>query len=160
MIVIGICAMIMAIGIPLAFQVLKKDPMRQAVSDTMEAFSHARAAAILDGVMSEIQFRPRDYSFSVVPGQAAPETGNLDLAPAPRPSGATRFSAQWSDQLTLEMLDVNFQEKKDDEVARVRFFPNGTCDECTIVLQWPDEQQYRKISLDIITGLADVEVIR
>ena len=29
------------------------------------------------------------------------------------------------------MLDINLTEYKDADVARVRFYPNGTCDELT-----------------------------
>jgi len=67
--------------------------------------------------------------------------------------------AAWSDRITLEMLDVNFIEYKDWEEARVRFYPNGTSDEMTIVLR-SDQSEYRKISLECTTGLATVEVIR
>ncbi len=40
--------------------------------------------------------------------------------------------------------------------ARVRFFPNGTSDEMTLIMHSGD--QYRKITLEVTTGLASVEV--
>ena len=61
--------------------------------------------------------------------------------------------------IALEMLDVNFIEYKDQEEARVRFYPNGTSDELTVVLR-SNQNEYRKISLECTTGLATVEVIR
>ena len=165
MIVMGIAAMIMAIGLPSFVTVLKKDPMRQAVTDVLEACSRARAQAILNGVTAELHFRPGEFSFQTSlaatpsePGQGV--EGGQTGPDAPRPVNAPGFSGHLSDQLTLEMLDVNFKEYKDEEEARVRFFPNGTCDEFTIVISWPAGSQYRKITLDIITGLADVESIR
>jgi hypothetical protein len=39
----------------------------------------------------------------------------------------------------------------------VRFFPNGTCDEMTLVLR-SDKNEWRTISLEVTTGLASVEV--
>ncbi len=169
MVVVGIMILIMSIGIPSMFHSLRKDPMRQAVSDIMDACTQARAHAILRGVPAEIQFRPQNGSFNVAmssqppvnQGFPGPISVPLDARPAssstaPGPS----FSAQLSNQLVVEMLDVNFQELKDEQEARVRFFPNGTCDEFTIVLRWPEKGLYRKITLDIISSLADMEVIR
>jgi hypothetical protein len=54
------------------------------------------------------------------------------------------------------MLDVNLNEYKDAEEAEVRFYPNGTCDEMTLILV-SDKNEWRKISLEITTGLASVE---
>jgi hypothetical protein len=53
------------------------------------------------------------------------------------------------------MLDVNLHECKDDEVARVRFFPEGTCDEMLIILRSENNDQ-RGITLEITTGLVTV----
>jgi prepilin-type N-terminal cleavage/methylation domain-containing protein len=159
MIVIGIAAMIMCMGVPLAFSMLKKDPMRQAVSDLFEACAEARAHAIISGYPTELIFAPRENSFHIGMASLDADSGLVadgGRGHAPPPN----FSRQYSDELVLEMLSVNFQELKDEDSARVRFFPNGTSDEFTIVLQWPRAQAFRKISLDIITGLADVEVIR
>jgi hypothetical protein len=168
MVVIGIMMMIMAIGIPSIVSVLSKDPIRQGVSDVLEACSHARAQAIISGVPAEVRFRPKDYSISVeLAAPAAPETApeaagmKENAEPTPSLTGpAAPFSAHLSEELVIEMLDVNFSEYKDADEVRARFFPNGTCDELTIVLQWPKQQAYRKITLDIISGLADVEVMR
>jgi len=44
------------------------------------------------------------------------------------------------------------------EATHVHFYPNGTSDEFTIVLQ--AQGGVRKISLECVTGLATVEVIR
>ncbi len=53
------------------------------------------------------------------------------------------------------MLDVNLSEYKDQETARVRFYPNGTCDEMTLILR-SDKGEQRGIVLEITTGLATV----
>ena len=161
MIVVAILGIVMAMGVPAIYRVFHKDPLRKAVSDIMEVCSNARAQAIWRGEKTELWFRPADRQFGVAGastpsraegGDAADEGG----APAPGPSA---LLAAWSDRITLEMLDVNFIEYKDWEEARVRFYPNGTSDEMTIVLR-SDQSEYRKISLECTTGLATVEVIR
>ena len=169
MIVIGIMAMIMAMGIPSVFSALKKDPIRQSVSDLLDACKEAPD----QGDCLWLSERDCLSSRWITPSPSGP----------PPPSGRTRRgsppgrvvsrrtlrlrrplpapgSHRFSDQIVLEMLSVNFQELKDEEFARVRFFPNGTCDEFTAVLHWPEKHAYRKITLDIISGVADVEVIR
>jgi len=62
-----------------------------------------------------------------------------------------------SNELVIEELAVNFLPLKDADEARVRFYPNGTSDEFTIVVQ--RRGQWRKISLDIVTGLAELQVL-
>lgn len=167
MIVIGIMGMIMGIGLPSFLNILSKDTMRQAVSDIMEVCSEARAQAIIKGVPSELCFNVQSRTFSIVnlaaPAQLPGVMGEFADAPSestPAVSGKSPLTKRIPDELVIEMLAVNFQEKKDDDEARVRFYPNGTCDEFTIVLQWSEKQLYRKITLDIITSLPDVEIIR
>ena len=60
-----------------------------------------------------------------------------------------------SDHVVIEMLDVNLLEYKDQDFARVRFYPNGTCDEFTLILH-SDRGEWIKISLEITTSLANV----
>ena len=72
-------------------------------------------------------------------------------------AGASVFSASLSDHIVIEMLDVNFFEMKNEEEARVRFYPNGTSDDFTIILR-SDKNEWRKITLEVVTGLAEVEV--
>jgi hypothetical protein len=71
-------------------------------------------------------------------------------------SGGGSFSAKLADRIQIKLLDVNFIDYTEAEMAAVRFFPNGTCDEFTIVLV-DDQDAWRKISLEVVTGLVDVE---
>ena len=57
------------------------------------------------------------------------------------------------DDVRLEMLDVNLLEYSQSEWTRVRFFPNGTSDEMTVILH-SDKGEFRKITLEPTTGLA------
>jgi hypothetical protein len=56
------------------------------------------------------------------------------------------------DNVDIAMLDINLLDYGASEVAYVRFFPNGTCDELTLVLHSGDEWQ--KITLEFSTAMA------
>jgi len=55
-------------------------------------------------------------------------------------------------------LYVNLKDQMEADEAHVRFYPNGTSDEFTIVLE--SKGEIRKISLECVTGLPAVQVIR
>ncbi len=150
MIVIGIMGLIMAMGIPSVVNSLRKEGMRKAVGDLTEACSHARANAILSGQTAELIFHPKDRSFSV----GAPSGGDEE-----HPVKTSGFSATFPENVAIEILGVNFQELQEADEAKVKFFSNGMSDEFTILLR-SDKGEYRKISLETVTGLADVEVVR
>lgn len=136
MVVVAVIGIIMAMGIPSIIHALKKEGMRKAVSDLVEACTEARATAILSGEKSDLVIRPQDGSF----------TGG-------------KFSESLPGNVWIEILGVNFVELQDAEEARVHFYPNGTSDEFTIVLT-SDEDKAKKISLEVVTGLAVVEDLR
>lgn len=136
MIVVAIIGIIMAMGVPSIVRTMRKEGMRKAVSDMVEACSSARADAILHGKTSDLVIRPQDHTIS----------------------GGT-FSATLPENVWIEILGVNFLQLEEAEEARVHFYPNGTCDEFTIVLN-SEEQKAMKISLEVVTALADVEALR
>ena len=161
MIVVGIRGIVMAMGVPAIYRVFHKESLRKAVNDIVEVCARARAQAILRGEPTEVRFRPGDRQLGLGGASAPPRAEAADVTdegntPAPRPAGS---AVQWADGITLEMLDVNFIEYKELPEARVRFYPNGTSDEMTVVLR-SDQNEYRKVSLECTTGLASVEVIR
>jgi type II secretory pathway pseudopilin PulG len=159
MVVVGIMAIVLTIGIPFVYKMNHREAMNKAVRNIVEVCSQARAQAILQGKMTELLFYPKEKRCQVAgyagekvarPEESS-ETG-LTATPPPSHSG---LSAQFGDELTIEMLDVNLTEYKDQELARVRFFPDGTCDEFTLVLH-SDKGQWLKIWLEITTGLVNV----
>ena len=68
------------------------------------------------------------------------------------------FSARLHEDIAVALLYVNLKDRMKTEESRVHFYPNGTSDEFTIILQMG--RGVRKISLDCVTGLANVEVIQ
>ena len=165
MIALSIAAIIMATGIPAFVRALQKEGLRKAVSDVVEGCSQARAYAILRGTPTELVIRAEDGHLSIQPAKLDAADGFATVmvsqeaqSPSPSASAPLRFSGQIPDNVAVKLVAVNFQELMDQPEVRVRFFPSGTCDEFTIVLT--SEKGEQKISLDVITALADVEVLR
>jgi len=141
MVVVGIMAIILAAGIPSLYAFFHKEGLRKTTSDLLETCQSARAVAILTGQPTELVFHPK------VGTCEASGTSNAGY-------GSWAHSAKIQD-CTIEMLDVNLTECKDFDTVKVRFFPNGTCDEMTLVLR-SNDNQWRKISLEITTALPTV----
>jgi prepilin-type N-terminal cleavage/methylation domain-containing protein len=163
MIVLSILAIILATGVPSMLRSLEKEGLRKAQSDLVEACSHARAQAILSGVPMELVIRAEGNQVSVEPLKTGPGAKSESVFENPEapslPNGAPKnFSARLEDDIGIRFLYVNFKDHMESPEARVRFFPNGTCDEFTIIFFSPKGE--RKLSLEVVTGLAEVEVIR
>jgi type II secretory pathway pseudopilin PulG len=164
MIVVGIMGLIMTMGVPIVYKVWHRAPMAEALKDVVEVCSNARAQAIMDGREVDVTFHPRAGALAIsgAPSPAQPAAN----APAPTPSPAAQASpsvplsgrsAKLSEHIRIDMLDINKwkHDFRDDELARVRFFPNGTSDELTLILS-SDTGEQRGVVLEVTTGLASV----
>ena len=168
MIVISIVAMIMAMGVPAFVRGMRKEGLRKAVADVVEGCSQARAYAILRGVPAELSIRAEDGQLTVRPapvrksedgGAGLGSTFASESTPPPAAASAmANFRSNLPEEIAIKLLYVNFKDQMELPEAHVRFFPNGTSDEFTMILLAPTGEQ--QISLDVITGLADVKVIR
>jgi prepilin-type N-terminal cleavage/methylation domain-containing protein len=148
MVVVGILGVILAMGAPPFFRILQKEGMRKVLSDVQDVFSNARAQAILKGTTTEVVFHPLERRLEVAGSGSGTERQVL--------------AAQLPEDLVIEMLDINFLEYNKSEVARVRFFQDGTSDEMTLILHslqpgGSEQDRWRAISLEVTTGLARVE---
>jgi prepilin-type N-terminal cleavage/methylation domain-containing protein len=158
MIVVALMAIVMVVGMPAFTRALQKEGMRLAISDMMEACSHARAQAILRGATMELVIRSEDSSIKVQPARRQGEDQSArTAAPPDAPTGPFKpFAARLGDDIAVELLDVNFHDHMPFSEARIRFFPNGTSDEFAIVLFKPPNERVL-ISLDVVTALVDLE---
>ncbi len=157
MVVVCIMGVVMAIGVPFAYHLVHKETIGQTVSDVVEVCSHARARAILQGQMTEVLFNVKERQLQVSGGSASATESGAAVAAVGTVSSGSGLSAHIPDDIQIDMVDLNLMEYKDSQmVVPIRFFPNGTCDEFTLILHG-DKGQYRKISLEYTTGLADVE---
>jgi len=165
MVVVGIMGIILTMGIPSIYHLAKKEGMRRAVSDVREVLGNARAQAILKGRQVDVIFHPLDRRFEIGSSSAAAPAASAETGPdtgeAKPPSVApgTGVSGTIPEDIYLEMLDVNLLEYNQSEWTRVRFFPNGTSDEMTIIFR-SDKNDYRKLTLEPTTGLISVGGVR
>ena len=60
------------------------------------------------------------------------------------------------DGIQIEGIRLNFLDYTEDEIVRVRFYPNGTSDEFSLFLL-SDKGERRQIFLEVVTGFADFE---
>jgi hypothetical protein len=184
MVVVSIMAVVMAIGIPTFRKIWEKGTMQRTLTDIQEVCSHARADAILKGVTTEVVFHPKDGRVEIVAGSSPQPQSGPDGQPNPysvfdngmevrsddtmvvggsgsggggssAAAGSGRSAEIPLDHITIQMLDINLIERKDDEIARVHFYPNGTSDEMTLIMH-SDEGVQRGISLEVTTGLASI----
>jgi len=165
MVVVGILGIVLAMGVPPFLRSLQKDSLRQAVSDLVEACSTARAQSILRGVPMEVVIRATERQLGVVPvpdvqmkqAGAGAESSEPPGDPAAKPPS---FRAHLRDDVRVSLLYVNLKNQMDldTDECHVHFYPNGTSDEFTIVVETP--AGVRKISLECVTALANVEVLR
>ena len=144
MIVVAIIGLIAAMGLPSIIKVLQKEGMRKAISDVTDVLASARAKAIVSQKTVAVIFHPGEKSFAVDGG--GPGQGSTYVA-----------SAKLPDNVDFAMLDINQQDYGGAEWARVQFFPNGTCDEMTVVLH--DHGDWRKISLEFATGHTRISAV-
>lgn len=144
MVVVAIIGLVAAMGLPSMLKALQKDGMRKAVSDLTDVCAAARSKAIFANATVAVVFHPGDKTFSVEGG--GPGKGSTYVN-----------SSKLPDDVAYAMLDINMQDFGGSELARVRFFPNGTSDEMTIVLH--DRREWKKITLEFSTGLATVSEV-
>ena len=158
MVVIAIMGILFAIGVPAIFKSWRKESMRKATSDLMDACQNARALAILQDKKATLVFYPLQRRFQVDASSVpkSPDDVALEDGQSEQPVAGKGMGAKLPDDVAIEMLDVNLHEYKEAPEAQVNFYPNGTCDEMTVVLHSTDDQ-WRKISLEITTGLATFE---
>ena len=160
--------------------------MGGAVKVLQEAASNARALAILRQTTTELVIRPREGTFEVSMSGGSGERGGgiesvdgsrvhmqsknvagEDWRMADRKTGQggsggggrserDPFKGRLPKGIQIEGLGVNGEDWTEDEVAKVRFYSNGTCDEMSIVLI-SDTNERRNIWLEVVTGYAEIE---
>ena len=161
MVVVGIMGVILLAGIPSLYKLLQKEGLRKVTSDVVEVCGKARAQAILRGSPVDMVFHPLERHVDIVssaaPSASAVGPGAMAEKPSVQPGAGQ--SAQIPDDIVIEMLDINLWEYKESEVARVRFYPNGRCDEMTLVLR-SSKGEWKKISLEVTTGLASIDEVK
>ena len=157
MIVVAIIGLIAAMGIPSMLQMLQKEGMRKAVSDVKDVLNTARAQAILQGRTKTVVFHPHDKKLEVS-DMAASESDTTEGSEAAKTQVGALTEAVLPDNVDIAMLDINLMDFGGSDIARVRFFPNGTCDELTLVLH--ENDAWEKITLEFSTAIATATPVK
>jgi len=141
MVVVALIAIIISAAIPSLYGFFHKEGFRKTVGDVVDSIMSARQDAIMHDNTAELIFHPQDGTCEA----SGSSSGGY---------GAWAHSARL-DHCTIEMLDVNLSEYKGAESVKIRFYPNGTSDEMTLVLR-SDKDEWRTIALEMTTGLPRV----
>ena len=157
MIVVAIMAIVMTIGLPSMFRALRKDDLARAINDTIEGCKTARDRAILQSVSYEFVVRENGEldvrQLPAEPGSRAAFARPSGSAPAALPSAPyAGFPRKLGEDVMVQLIDVNFISHMERPEARIRFWPNGTSDEFTVVYAWIGKQ--RTVMVDLVTGQA------
>ena len=162
MVVVSIALLVLGWGVPNLLRTIEKQGINKAVFDLMEGCKQARAYAILTGQPAEFVVRAADGQMTVRKAQGPrlmrQEGGDAVGVSSTGKTSADKlkgFNEALADDVAVELLDVNFIDQMQFSEGIVRFYPNGTSDEFTIVLRVDDE--WRKVSLDPITAIASLE---
>jgi len=160
MIVIAIMAIVMTMGLPAIYRIWHKETLPKTVREITDVLDNARSLAILQGNVTEVVFHARDGRFELVGGGGGGSTrGNQEFSSdfGTPPAATSGKSGQIPEEIGVAQLKVNGVSCMDFDSARVRFYPNGTCDELRLVLLRPDNGDSRGIFLEVTTGLVDTE---
>ena len=159
MIVMVIIGIVMATGVPSIVRGLDRDQLARAVKDTIEGCKTARDRAILQGVPWEFVMTIELTAERQMLVREAPRDnfrmdreGARTSAPPPE-STYSGFPRKLGNDVLVQLIEVNFAVPEEGSEVRVRFFPNGTADEFTVVYELNGKQRF--IKTDIITGLAN-----
>lgn len=174
MVVVALLSIVVSISLPSFLHAVRKSPLRQAMSDLEEACNRARMMAIMEGQPSEIAIRAADGMVQVrlfretapeeqaepgVGGPAEPSETAGQSSGSPLPIGVAPVVFKLPSTVAFKSLVVNLQDMMDTEEARVRFFPNSTCDAFRATLLSEDNEE-RTITLEVTTARSIIEVIR
>src|SRR5271167_1964927 len=137
MMVVAIMGLTLTMGLPSFLRIIRKEGMRKAEYELLEACKDARRSAIMNNETAKLVIHPLLGTFGV----------------------SAAKGSQLPNEVTIDILGVNFVQYEKADEAVVHFFPNGTSDEFTIVLH-SSAGDYIKISLDTVTALPNVEDIK
>lgn len=168
MIVIAIMAVVMSLSIPTFYRSLEKDTIRKATRDILDWCADARAQAIINGRPCDLVIRPGERmllpQLAPAEGQSGEEMLLAELerrfSEASGEEGGGKVSGMLPEDIAIMFIGVNFMpDLQNFEEVRVRFYPNGTGDEFTLLIR-SDRNEWRKFTMDVATAVINWEVVK
>jgi prepilin-type N-terminal cleavage/methylation domain-containing protein len=147
MVVVGIMGLILAMGAPTLYKFFHKEGFRKSVEDVMEACSTARSRAIMGQQTTVLVFLPSENNLTTQFRVESVGGGGW---------GGEVLNGQLPDDVAIEKIRVDGTDCMGLNWVRIRFFPNGTCDELELVLK-NSAGERRRISLELTTSLASLD---
>jgi prepilin-type N-terminal cleavage/methylation domain-containing protein len=141
MVVVAIMGIILAAGIPSLYGFFHKGGIRKTMSDIQETIQSTRSKAIMSGTFADLVIHPREGRLEVA-GDAAPG-GYGSWAHSAKIEGAKLYALR---------INNSHEDLSEAEEVRVRFYPDGKCEEMTLLLM-TDKNEMRGIMLEITTSL-------
>jgi len=154
MMVLAVISLVLGFGLPAIIRWDKGQSFQSVISDLVDLCNTARTRAILRCEPVDLVFEP-GRRLALIESDQDVKPSQVKLTGLP----TMRTSVYFPDDIYFEMLDVNFVEYKDAEQCRVRFYPNGTCEELTVVLRSSDGR-FAKLALEPTTSIPKVEYLR
>jgi prepilin-type N-terminal cleavage/methylation domain-containing protein len=173
MIVIAIMAVVMSLSIPTFYRSLERDTIRRATQKILDFCADARAQAIISGRPCDLVIHPAERSFAAQlvadpaksAEQLAVEQAERDLLEALQPANEEVEPGEETERslpkdIAILFIGVNFvPDLQVMDAVHVRFYPNGTGDEFTMVIG-SDQNAVRKFTMEVATGVVKWEVLR
>jgi prepilin-type N-terminal cleavage/methylation domain-containing protein len=168
MIVIAIMAVVMSLSIPTFYRSLEKDTIRKATRDILDVCADARAQAIISGRPCDLVIRPGERmllpQLAPAEGQSGEEMLLAELerrfSEASGEEGGGKVPGMLPEDIAIMFIGVNFMpDLQNFEEVRVRFYPNGTGDEFTLLIR-SDRNEWRKFTMDVATAVINWEVVK
>ena len=176
LVVVAIMGIVFSISIPfMNTAILGNKGINGAMKMVQEACSDARALAILKQ-STAVMTISRDGSIDVRAGASSgrgrassPDVeGNEWRAPEASSGGGgpggggrvemkLKYPAKLPEDVGIEAILANGVDASELEMAEVRFYADGTCDEFNVILRHPESGERRQVWLEITTSLADIE---
>jgi len=141
MVVVAIMGIILAAGIPSLYGFFHKEGIRKTMSDIADTCRSVRAKAIMSGEPAELIIHPRAGTMEV--GGGGDGGGYGSWAHSAKIQGA---------KLAALRINNNDSDLSDYEEVRVKFYPDGKCEEMTMILD-ADKGGSCGVSLEITTSL-------
>ena len=176
LVVVAIMGIVFSISIPFMNTAITGNKgINGAMRMIQEACSDARALAILkqstavfvihsDGTIDvragASSGRGRASSPDVAGNEwRAPEasSGVVGRGGGGRVEMKLKYPAKLPDDVGVEAILANGVDASELEMAEVRFYADGTCDEFNVILKYPETGERRQIWLEITTSLPDIE---
>jgi prepilin-type N-terminal cleavage/methylation domain-containing protein len=177
MVVVAIMGIVLTISVPFMHNAIGGNKgMNGAMRLVQEACADARALAILkhatatmiinaDGTINVQEgagshARSRADSLDVSGNEwrmADRSSGGLSGARGGRVEMRNKYPVKLPEGVGIEAILANGLDATELEMAQVRFYADGTCDEFNVVLRHPESGEYRQVWLEITTGLPDFE---